>query len=153
MRKKRNVVDLTDDERQQLERLIQSGTTRARMINRAQILLHAAEGTSDKEIAAALHTSGSTVWRIRTRFTEDGLDGALHDVVRPGGLRKLTGEQEAYVIALACSTPPEGRTDWTMQLLADKVVTLGLVDTISDETFRCTLKRGASSPGSTNSGS
>ena len=74
-------------------------------------------------------------------------------MVRPGGLRKLTGEQEAYVIALAGSTPPEGRTDWTMQLLADKVVTLGLVDTISDETFRCTLKRGASSPGSTNSGS
>ena len=67
MRKKRNVVDLTDDERQQLERLIQSGTTRARMINRAQILLHAAEGTSDKEIAAALHTSGSTVWRLHRR--------------------------------------------------------------------------------------
>jgi len=152
MRKKVYVVELSDDERQQLERLIHSGTTRARLVNRAQILLHATEGKADQEIATALHTSLSTVGRIRKRFTEDGLDGALHDVVRPGGKRKLTGEQEAYVIALACSTPPEGRTDWTMQLLADQVVTLGLVETISDETIRRTLKRGASNLGSTSSG-
>ena len=152
MRKKVYVVELSDDERRQLQQVIRGGTTRARLINRAQILLHAADGTADPEIATALHTSLSTVWRIRKRFIEDGLEGALHDVVRPGGTRKLTGEQEAYVIALACSTPPEGRTDWTMQLLADQVVTLGLVETISDETIRRTLKRGASNPGSTSSG-
>lgn len=152
MRKRVYGVELSDDQRQQLEGLIHGGTTRARLINRAQILLHAAEGKADQEIAAALDTSLSTVGRIRTRFTEGGLEGALHDVVRPGGKRKLTGEQEAYVIALACSTPPEGRRDWTMQLLADQVVALGLVDSISDETIRRTLKRGASNPGSTSSG-
>jgi len=152
MRKKRSVVDLTKDERQQLQRLVQSGTARARMINRAQILLHAADGKPDRDIAAALHTSASTVWRTRKRFTEDGLDGALHEVARPGGARKLTGEQEAYVVALACSTPPEGRAEWTMQLLADRVVELGLVETIADETIRRTLKRGASNPGSISTG-
>lgn len=152
MRKKVYVVDLTDHERQQVQRLIQSGTARARMVNRAQILLHADEGTPDEAIAAALHTSTSTVWRIRKRFTEDGLHGALHEIVRPGGARKLTGAQEAYVVALACSTPPEGRQEWTMQLLADQVVALGLVETISDETIRRTLKRGASNHGSTRRG-
>ena len=152
MRKKVYVVELSDDERQQLQQMIRGGATRARLINRAQILLHAAEGKADQEIATALHTSLSTVWRIRKRFTADGLEGALHDVLLPGGKRKLTGEQEAYVIALACSTPPEGRTEWTMPLLADQVVTLGLVDSISDETIRRTLKRGASNPGSTSTG-
>src|SRR5262249_861712 len=124
----------------------------ARMINRAQILLHADEGKQDEDIAAALHTSASTVWRIRKRFTEDGLHGALHEIVRPGGARLLTGAQEAYIVALACSTPPDGRNDWTMQLLADKVVALGMVETISDETIRRTLKRGASNRGNTSSG-
>src|SRR4051812_1816516 len=142
MRKKVYLVDLSDDERQQLHRLIHGGTARARMVNRAQILLHADAGAGDEGIARALHTSASTVWRIRKRFTEDGLHGALHEVVRPGGTRKLTSEQEAHVIALACSAPPAGRTEWTMQLLADKVVALGLVETISDETIRRTLERG-----------
>jgi transposase len=152
MRKKVYIVNLADDERQQLQRLIHGGTARARLVNRARILLHADEGKRDEEIAAALHTSASTVWRIRKRFTEDGVHGALHEVVRPGGARMLTGEQEAYVVALACSTPPEGRREWTMQLLADKVVALGMVETISDETIRRTLKRGGSSRGSTSSG-
>ena len=152
MRKKLYIVELTDEERLHLRTLIHGGTTRARMVNRAQILLHADEGKEDDAIAAALHTSASTVWRIRKRFTEDGLDGALHEIVRPGGARLLTGEQEAYVVALACSTPPTGRTEWTMQLLADKVIALGLVEAISDETIRRTLKRGASSHGSTSSG-
>jgi transposase len=152
MRKKVYIVELTDEERQHLRSLIHGGTARARMVNRAQILLHADEGKDDDAIAAALHTSASTVWRIRKRFTEDGLHGALHEIVRPGGARMLTGEQEAYVVALACSTPPDGRKDWTMQLLADKVIALGMVEAISDETIRRTLKRGASSHGSTRSG-
>jgi transposase len=152
MRKKVYLVDLTEDERRQLQSLIHGGTARARMINRAQILLHADEGKPDTEIAAALHTSASTVWRIRKRFTEDGVHGALHEVVRPGGRRKLDGEQEAYLVALACSTPPDGRKEWTMQLLADRLVTLGIAEAISDETVRRALKRGASSRGSTSSG-
>jgi len=152
MRKKLYIVELTDEERQHLRTLIHGGTKRARMVTRAQILLHADEGKRDEEIAAALHTSASTVWRIRKRFTEDGVHAALHEVVRPGGARMLTGAQEAYVVALACSTPPDGRNEWTMQLLADKVVALGMVETISDDTIRLTLKRGASSHGSTSSG-
>jgi hypothetical protein len=75
-----------------------------------------------------------------------------HEVVRPGGARKLNGEQEAHLVALACSTPPQGRGEWTMQLLADRLVTLGIVAAISDETVRRTLKRGASNRGSINSG-
>ncbi len=152
MRKKVYIVELTDEERQHLRTLIHGGTTRARMVNRAQILLHADEGKGDEEIAAALHTSASTAWRIRKRFTEDGLHGALHEIVRPGGARNLTGEQEAYIVALACSTPPDGRKEWTMQLLADRVVALGMVEAISDETIRRTLKRGASNHGNTSSG-
>jgi transposase len=152
MRKKVYVVELTDDERQELHALIRGGTTRARMVNRAQILLHAHEGRPDPEIAAALHTSESTVGRIRKRFVEDGLHGALHEIVRPGGARKLNGAQEAHLVALACSDPPQGRGEWTMQLLADRLVTLGVVEAISDETVRRTLKRGASNRGSISSG-
>ena len=152
MRKRVYLVSLSDDERQQVRQPIHGGTARARLVNRAHILLHADAGKGDKEIAAALHTSESTVWRIRKRFTEEGVHGALHEVARPGGTRKLTGEQEAYVVALACSTPPEGRREWTMQLLADTVVALGMVEEISDETIRRALKRGASSRGNTSSG-
>ncbi len=152
MRKKVYVVELTDGERQELTTLIHAGTTRARMVNRAQILLHASEGKADKEVAAALHTSESTVGRIRKRFVEDGLHGALHEVVRPGGARKLSGEQEAHLVALACSDPPQGRGEWTMQLLADRLVTLGVVEAISDETVRRALKRGASNRGCTSNG-
>jgi len=152
MRKKVYAVVLTDDERQQLQAVIRGGTAKARMVNRAQILLHANEDKPDQEIAAALHTSESTVGRVRKRFVADGLHKALHEVARPGGARTLTGEHEAHLIALACSDPPKGRREWTMQLLADRLVTLGIVEAISDETVRRTLKRGRSNRGSTSSG-
>ncbi len=152
MRKKVYVVALTDDERHALHVLIRGGTARARMLNRAQILLHAEQGKADGEIAAALHTSESTVGRVRKRFAEDGLHAALHELARPGGARRLSGTQEAHLVALACSDPPQGRGEWTMQLLADRLVTLGIVETISDETVRRTLKKGASNRGSTSSG-
>lgn len=152
MRTKISPVVLTDDERRHLHTLIHGGTTRARIVTRAQILLHASEDKQDKEIAAALHTSESTVGRVRKRFVGGGLDGALRERARPGAARTLDGEQEAYLVALACSDPPPGRGEWTMQLLADRLVTLGVVETISDETVRRTLKRGASSRGSTSSG-
>jgi transposase len=152
MRQKAYPVTLTDDERRHLFILIHGGTTRARIVNRAQILLHASENKQDKEIAAALHTSESTVGRIRKRFVAAGLDGALHEAPRPGAARTLDGAQAAYLVALTCSTPPDGRKEWTMQLLADRLVTLGVVEAISDETVRRALKRGASSRGSTSSG-
>ena len=152
MRQKVYPVALTDDERRHLQTLIHGGMTRARIVTRAQILLHASEDKPDKEIAAALHPSASPVGRIRKRFATEGFDGALHERARPGAARTLDGEQEAYLVALSCSAPPQGRDEWTMQLLADRLVTLGVVETISDETVRRTLKRGVSSHGSTSSG-
>ncbi len=152
MRNKVYAVVRTDDERQQLHATIHSGTTRARMVNRAQILLHASAERQDKEIAAALHTSESTVGHVRKRFAEDGLHAALHERARPGGARTLSGGQEAHLVALACSDPQQGRGEWTMQLLADRLVTLGIVARISDETVSRTLKRGASNRGCTSSG-
>ncbi len=150
--KKVYVVGLTGDEQAVLRGLMRGGSERARRINRVHILLLAHEGKGDSEIAAALHTSESTVGRVRRRFVENGLHGALDEASRSGGTRKLTGMQEAHVVALACSDPPEGRREWTMQLLADKVVALGMVAGISDETIRRTLKRGASSRGNTSNG-
>jgi transposase len=147
--KKVYVVDLTKKEKTELLKLVSKGEARARKMNRAHILLLAEEGRTDKDIAQALHTSPSTVERTRRRFVEGGgLEDALNESPRPGGKRKLTGKQEAYLVALACSDPPEGKKRWSMRMLADKLVELEVVaDGISDETVRRTLKRGALSRG------
>ena len=145
--KKVYVVDLTREEKTELLELVSKGEARARKMNRAHILLLAEEGRTDKDIAEALHTSPSTVERTRRRLVEGGLEHALKESPRPGGRRKLDGRQEAYLVALACSDPPEGKKRWSMQMLADKLVELEVVEGISDETIRRTLKRGASSRG------
>jgi transposase len=145
--KKVYVVDLTKEEQAELLELVGKGEVRARKMNRAHVLLLANEGRIDKDIAEALHTSPSTVERTRRRFVEGGLERALNESPRPGGRRKLDGHQEAYVVALACSEPPEGKKRWSMQLLADRLMEVGVVDEISDETVRRTLKRGRSSRG------
>jgi transposase len=111
------------------------------------VLLSAADGLTDAEIAAALHVGVATVERIRKRFVSGGLERALKDDPRPGAPRKLDGRQEAYLVALTCSDPPEGRQRWTMQLLADQMVRLEVVDTLSDETVCRTLKKTTSNPG------
>jgi putative transposase len=111
---KRYLVTLTDDERAHLMALTKRGKVAARQLTRAHILLQAAAGGIDAAIAAALHVAIATVERVRKRFVEEGLEAALHERPRPGGQRKLDGQQEAFLIALACSTPPEGRTSWTM---------------------------------------
>ena len=139
--RKRYVVNLTDDERTTLRDLVRKGTVAARKLTRAHILLHADEDVADQAIADALHVGRATVERIRKRFVEGGVDGALTDQPRPGGQRKLDGKAEATLVAWACSTPPDDHTHWTMQLLADKLVALKLVETISDETVRRTLKK------------
>ena len=145
--KKVYVVDLTKEEKAELLELVGKGEARARKMNRAHILLLAEEGRTDKDIAEALHTSPSTVERTRRRFVEGGLERALNESPRPGGKRKLTGKQEAYLVALACSDPPEGKKRWSMQLLADRLVELEIVEEISDETVRRTLKKGTLSRG------
>ena len=135
------MVDLTAAEQEDLCRLIKQGKPAARKVARAHILLHAAEGATDEEIAETLRVGLSTVHRTRQRFVEGGLTSALTERRRPGARLKLDGKQEAFLVALACSTPPAGQQRWTMQLLADRLVELRVVETISDETVRRTLKK------------
>ncbi len=138
---KKYLVDLTSEEREQLDTLLRRGKVGARVSARARILLHAAEGATDAAIAAAVRVGEATVERTRQKFVEGGLDWALRERSRPGGKRKLDGKQEAFLVATACSTPPDGRARWTMQLLADRLVAVDLVDSISDETVRRTLQK------------
>jgi transposase len=134
-------VNLTNEERESLLKLIRSGKPSARKVNRARILLLADEGKTDQNIQEALHTSRSTIERTRKRFVEGNLEYALSEKKRSGAPRKFDGKQEAYLVALACSKPPAGRARWTLQLLSDKLVELGIVDEISDETVRLRLKK------------
>ena len=146
---KKYIVSLTSEERDQLEALLKRGRVGARVSARARILLHAAEGATDAAIAAAVRVGEATVERTRQKLVEGGLDWALRERPRPGGKRKLDGKQEAFLVATACSTPPDGRPRWTLQMLADRLVEvrLVLVDAISDETVRRTLQKTSSSRG------
>jgi transposase len=136
------VVDLTAEEREQLLQLLRKGKSPARKLARARILLQADEGRSDEQVAQALHVGSATVGRVRQRFVEEGLEAALTEHPRPGQRPKLTGKEEAHLMAVACSDPPEGHGRWTLRLLADKAVELGLTDSITRETVRQILKRG-----------
>lgn len=141
------VVDLTEEERTSLLDLTKRGTQSARNLKRAHILLLADAGKTDQEIAAVLHTSTPTVQRTRQRFVEGGLERALNEDPRPGGRKKLDVKGEAVLETLARSEPPEGRKRWTLQLLADKLVELKVVDSISYETVRQVLKKSGCSRG------
>ena len=152
MPNKKYIVDLTEAEREQLQQLTRRGKAAARPVTRARILLHAAAGCTDQQIAAALATSLATVERVRQRFVEEGLEVALHERARRGATPKLGGKEEAHLIALACSQPPLGRARWSLRLLADKAVELGWCDSISPEAVRQTLKKTSSSPGQSSSG-
>jgi len=132
MPSKTYLVTLSEDECAQLEHLLHSGTHATREVTRARILLKAAEGWEDSVIAAALAVGRATVERTRQRFVEEGL-GAL--------------KAQARLIAEACSAAPEGRQRWTLQLLADRVVALGLVEAYSYESVRRVLKKRSSSHG------
>jgi len=144
---KKYLVSLTDLERATLLALTKKGSAAARKLNRAHILLQADAGATDAAIAAALHVGTATVERIRKRFVAGGVEVALTERPRPGGAPKLDGKGEATLVAWACSTPPDDQKVWTMQLLADKLVELKVVDAISDETVRRVLKKTILSPG------
>lgn len=148
MQKWKWVVKLSDEQHRELRSLVRKGKASARRITRARVLLLAAEDRPDDEVAAVLHTSRSTVERIRRRFVEHGLEAALSERPRPGAAPKLDERGQATLIALACSNPPEGRASWTMQLLADELVVRRVVPAISDEAVRRTLKKTDSSRGS-----
>ena len=141
MPKKIYIVDLTKEERTHLLDFIKSGKHSARKLNRARILLLADEGKADGEIAEALHTGTATVQRTRQRFVEGNLEGALNERPRPGGQKKLDEKGEAILETLAHSKPPEGRKRWTLQLLADRLVQLKVVASLSYETVRQELKK------------
>jgi len=146
------IVDLTADEQECLLTLIKKGKPTARKVSRAHVLLLSDEGATDEEIAETLRLSLSTVHRTRQRFVDEGLTAALSEQPRTGRSPSLTGKQEAFIIALACSTPPEGRCRWTMQLLADRLVELKQVEDVSPDTVRRVLKKTTSNRGSANSG-
>jgi transposase len=150
-RPKQHPVSLNDEQHEQLNKLLSKGEANARVLTRARILLLAHKQWFDKDVAEALQVNPSTVMNVRKRFGTGGLDAALYDKPRPGAVRKLDGKQEALLVALACSQPDERET-WTMQLLADKLVELNVVDEISDETVRRTLKKTRSSHGRRSSG-
>jgi transposase len=134
-------VKLENEERDQLLDLTSKGEIGARQMKRAQILLKADEGWKDEDIIQALNTSRSTVERTRKRFVEGGLDQALNEDPRPGQRVKLAGNAEAHLVALTCSDAPGGRNHWPLRLLADKLVELGVVESISYETVRQTMKK------------
>jgi transposase len=145
-------VDLTESEREQLLNIARRGKSSARKVKRSLILCQADEGLNDQQIAQALLVGAATVSRVRRRFVEEGLDSALNERPRPGQRRKLDGKQEAHLVAVACSQAPAGHARWTLRLLADKVVELDFVDSISPETVRQVLKKTNSSRGRRRSG-
>lgn len=154
MPKKKYIVNLTADERQELETLISSGEAKVRKVTRARILLKADEGWTDSAISEALDIGIATVGRVRKRFVHEGLDAINRRTSKRRYERKLDGDAEARLIALACSAPPEGRDRWTLRLLADKLVTLEAVDvdSVSHETVRRVLKKTNLSRGDTSNG-
>ena len=141
-------VTLTAEEREELDRLLSRGKADVRCLKHAQMLLKADEadggpGWSDARIADAFDAGVATIERLRQRFVEEGLQAALRSYRMGTRLyeRKLDGAQEAHLIALACSAPPDERARWTLRLLAQRMVELAYVDTLSDETVRQTLKK------------
>jgi transposase len=147
------IVTLTDEERTMLHDLIAAGSARARKLTHARILLKAdtadgRAGWADEQISEALDVSLPTIQRVRKTFVEEGLEAALNRrQPRSSRPRKLDGEQEAHLIALACGTPPAGHKRWTLRLLADKLVELEYIDDVSHETIRQVLKKTSLSPG------
>jgi transposase len=157
-RNARYVVRLDAGERQGLINLVTTGKRAASTLTRARILLKAdvgpnGEAWDDEQIADALDTSLSTIHRVRQALVEDGLEEALYRK-KPTGrqYRKLDGDQEAHLIAVACSQAPEGRARWTLRLLADRLVELQVVESISPECVRTTLKKTTSSRGCRSNG-
>lgn len=150
--KKKYPVILSDTERDELKRLIAAGTSTARKLAHARILLKADEspegdGWVDERVADAVEVSQPTVARVRRQYFEEGLQAALNR--RPpkrGYHRKLDGEQEARLVSMACSEPPGGQARWSLRLLADRLVELEIVENISYQTVRRTLKKTNSSP-------
>ena len=145
---KKYIVTLKDEEQSALTALTRKGRVAVRRLARANILRMAHEKFTDQQIATALKVSIATIERTREKFVLGGLDYALQEDPRTGAPRKMDGKQEAFLVALACSTPPQGHSCWTMQLLADKLLEREVIEQlVSPETIRLALKKKISSPG------
>lgn len=150
MSAKQHFVRLDDEQREQVERAVRSTKNSPRERMRARILLAANDeaGLSDRQIAARVGASALTVWRVRRRFAEQGLKGALyHAEQKRRKVRRLDGRAEAHLVALTCSAPPEERKRWSLHLLGRKLVEAEVVESVSHETVRQTLKKMRSSLG------
>lgn len=139
--KKQYVIKLKNAELGKINELTRKGTEKARKLKRCQILLLSDEGKVDAEIAKVLKVSVGTVANIRRRYVNDGLESALNEKLRPGAPKKFQGRQKAKITALACTKPPEGHSQWSLRLLADKAVELEFVNNISHTEVYRILKK------------
>ena len=151
---KKYIVRLSSQERETLKKLTTSGKGTARIFNRARILLKADQGGdgpawSDEKICDALDITTQTIERVRKQLIEEGFNAVLsrREYTQKVSRKKIDGDVEAHLVALSCSDPPEGRAKWTLRLLADTIVELGYVNSISHEAVRQTLKKTKLSPG------
>jgi transposase len=138
---KEYVVKLTPKERQKLMTVVNKGQTKAAVIRRAHSLLKSDEGKSDRSISELLYIHEDSVRNTRKRFVEDGLQAALEDKAGPKREPKLNEQQQAHLVAVACSKPPEGQARWTLELLVAQLVKDGVVEGISPEAVRLALKK------------
>lgn len=145
-------VMLTDKERKKLVAIVTKGRNKASYIQRAHILLKSADGKTDTEISQWLYISESTVRRTRLRFCDAGIDAALEEGAPTEREPLLNAQQEAHLVALACSAPPDGRERWTLELLTERLIADGVVDSISVESVRLLLQKNISNPGKSVSG-
>lgn len=144
---KKWLVKLSEEDQEKLENIVRKGKSAARVIRKAQTLLLSAEGKQTDEIAALLKCAESSVYSTKRKYCQEGIEAALNEKPRSGRPQKLVGKAKAHLIAIACSEPPEGRACWTMQLLAERCISLALVESISDDTVGRVLKKTKSSRG------
>jgi transposase len=145
MSQKSHCVKLSEHQRQYLQKIVESGTDKARKITRCRILLLAGKGKTDREISDALGVCLATIFNIRRRYHKGGLERTIQEAPRSGQPPKFNGKSMAKITAIACSKPPEGHARWSLRLLADQVVELDIVETISYNTVRNILKKTNSS--------
>lgn len=143
----KHTVTLSDKERRKLVAIVTKGRNKASFIQRAHILLKSADGKTDAEISQWLYISESTVRRTRLRFGEAGIEAALADEAAAEREPLLNEKQEGHLVALACSTPPNGRERWTLELLTERLIADGVVGSISVESVRLLLQKNISNPG------